>query len=653
MLSKLTVHPTQRRTILGVLIGIGIGLLALLASTLPIVRMAENRSLDLRFRLFPEPELRGPDIVLIVVDDPSLQRMERETEVGGRWPFTRDVHAALIDYLSAGGARAIVFDVLFTEEDRLHPELDRMLAESTRAAGNVYYAALVHPEKGGKPPLSRSALDLLKPKTVPVTSPASRFPSTPTIQDLTLPLPLIMGPARGVGAVNHWPDADGAARRTPLLYRYGGFWIPSLPLAVARDVMPGGGDRPIEMTGSGLRIAGKELRPDAEGRLPIHWYGGVGTYPYYPVRDVLLSYSQLSRGDAPIVPPETFRGKIVLIGVTAAGVGELKVTPFSPLYPGVEIMATVIDNIRQGRFLREAPRFLSAAVTIGLPLLCGLIVLAFPRLRVNLPVLVSMILIYAGLVAAAFRMDAILPVVTPFGAVFWVYTIGVAANYLFEGRQKKRLSRYFSPQVIREILNDPRRVRMGGERKDLTVLFSDIRGFTSLSEKMETQEVTAQLSEYFTEMVEAIFRRRGCLDKYVGDAVMAFWGVPEDPDHATHAVLTAFEMLERLERLNAKWRAEGRVEFEIGIGIHSGVVVIGNVGSPQQMNYTVIGDNVNLASRLEGVNKEYGTRVLISEATCEKVKDVVEIRYIDEIKVKGRAASVKIYEAVRVKKTAT
>ena len=636
---------------LGFLIGSGVGLLVLLASMFSVMQMAENRSIDLRFRLFPEPELHSPDISLIVVDDPSLRRMEQETEIGGRWPFTRDVFAALIDFLTVGGARVIVFDVMFVEEDRLHPERDEMLVESTRDAGNIYYAALIHTEPGSVPPLSDRARAALGEKMISAIPSGRVFKAQVAAQGTTLPLVSLMEASRGIGAINFWPDADGVARGTPLLYRYGASWIPSLPLSVARDLAPTGEFQAIKWNENGLQLGGQNLWLDNNDRLLIHWYGGVGTYPYYPIRDLLLSYSQISQGDEPIVSPEIFRDKIVLIGVTASGIGELKVTPFSPLYPGVEIMATLIDNIRQGHFLRETPWFLVVVLVLGLPVFCSLIVLAFPKISFNLPMVSLMALGYGALIVVTFQEDIVIPVVAPLGGLALAYTIGISVNYIFEGRQRQKLSRYFSPQVIREILSDPRHMETGkGARKELTVLFSDIRGFTTLSEKMEPQKLTAHLSEYFSEMVSVIFKHKGSLDKYVGDAVMAFWGAPlDDPHHARNAVLAALEMLERLEALNARWRVEGKPEFKIGIGINTGEMVIGNVGAPQQVNYTVIGDNVNLAARLEGVNKEFGTQILLSESSCKAVGDMIETRYVSEVKVKGRSGAVKIYEPMGIK----
>ncbi len=582
------------------------------------------------------PSAGVPPIVIVAIDDESLARMEREAGFGVRWPFPRDIHAALIDFLAAGGARAIAFDVLFVEEDKEHPERDRALVDSTRRAGNVYLAALI---RGGQ---SNAVAPERDAPGGPFPFDLAPFAALKDDPNVTLPYARLMEVAAGIGTVAFTPDADGVARRAPPLSLYQNRIVPSLSMAVARDLL----SPALPPHASSRGPVAPAVNPEAP---IIKWYGKAGHFPYYPVRDLLYSHAQLRRGEMPLLDPEVFRGKIVWIGATAAGLTDLRATPMSSIYPGVEMNATLLQNLLRRETIHPVGRGVVSGLTALLAIVPFWSVLRWPAFHAHLPKVVGLSALYGITVMACFVLgDLWLPVVSPFWGVMLAYTSGLATNYLTEARERQKVhglfARYVSPDVVRTLLHHTERIRLGGVRREMTVLFADIRGFTAFAERMRPEAVVQQLNEFLSTMVEVIFANGGCLDKYMGDAVMAFWGAPvEAPQHAERACRAAWAMLAALDALNARWRMEGKSPMDIGIGIHTGEMIVGNIGSERRMDYTVIGDSVNLAARLEVLNKEWGTHILISRATCHAAGAMIKVRPLGAVSIKGRTEAVEIY----------
>jgi adenylate cyclase len=374
-------------------------------------------------------------------------------------------------------------------------------------------------------------------------------------------------------------------------------------------------------------------------------------YPTFEARHLLVSQDQLLAGQTPLVDPSIFKDKIVFIGVTGAGLVDVFQTPMGgAVMPGIQLHATVADSLLAGRFIRTAPAFWRIVSTAGVAIFVGLMAALVP------------FVVAAGgaaLTAGAWTFMALLMLrrgvwlntVQPLAAIAVVLFAGTAYRYFVEDHQKrvvKRLfGRYVSKDVFEQLMAHPDRAELGGKRRQMSVLFSDIRGFTTITEKGDAEALVAQLNEYFSQMVDIVFRHKGTVDKFVGDMVMALYGAPvDDPDHAEHAVVAAIEMVRALGELNHNWAARGMAQLDIGIGINSGDMIAGNIGSSSIMSYTVIGDNVNLGSRLESLNKEYGSRIIVSDASRAQLKGDYAIRPLGEVIVKGKTKPVSIFEVV-------
>jgi adenylate cyclase len=405
-------------------------------------------------------------------------------------------------------------------------------------------------------------------------------------------------------------------------------------------------DQQVALTYGGGGIVGVEfgkqvfVNTDDISRLLVNYHGPARTYPYVSFANAALKK----------FPPGTFKDKIVLVGASATGIGDLRATPFGGIdFPGTEIHANVIDNILNQRFIVN--RGVQALTDVGFIFLFGIplgiwLAMVQPRWMI---LGLAFIFPFAGIVYWAFLHGWWLNFIVP--AVFvLIPNVSLVALYrvLIEEQEKRKVrgafQQYVSPEVIRRLLSDPERVKP--RKTEVTVLFSDIRGFTTISETLDAQTLAGLLNGYLTEMTRIIFRHQGTLDKYIGDAVMAIWGAPfDEPDHAQRCCLSAVSMLARLAELQAQWRAQESPVLEIGIGINTGIASVGNMGSSLRYGYTAMGDAVNLAARLEGLNKEYGTQILISEFTRRALRDDPFIfREIDFIRVKGKLQPVTIYE---------
>jgi adenylate cyclase len=636
------------------------------ASTDPLHRI-ENTTYDWRVQREASVLAASSPIVIVDINESTVRAL---APIVGRWPWPRAVHASAIDYLAKSGARVIAYDVLFGEhEGRSETTIngrtiagadsDQALVDAVRSAGNVIllsdavYTGLAKGDDAPAPVLPGTAY-----------SPGPGFEQVPQLQ---MPFADLKGAVRGVGHNRLVRDlgSDFARRMLPFV-DVKGVAVPSLGLAAALAYLDVPPER-VTLAGNTLRIGDTDVPLLAEPveagdgsqmpsrqellryRKPAKGPDGVmSMFPGYSFYDVLLSADQQASGTTPAIPPSAFAGKLVFVGTSASGLYDRYLTPFKQGAGGVELHATLADNVLSRWFMRRA----SLGADRAAVLFAGL---GASAAALFLPVGVATLVVgafaagYVWLASITIGHGVWLALVAPLLASAVGLFGGVAWQYFVEGREKREIKRlfgrYVSKDVIEQLMANPALANLGGQRREMTVLFSDIRGFTTASEAGTPEAIVDQLNQYFGSMVEVLFRHRGTLDKFVGDMVMGLFGAPlEDPAHADHAVAAALEMTEALNALNAKWKTEGRPILDIGIGINSGEMIAGNIGAETAMSYTVIGDAVNLGSRLESLNKDYGTRLLISEETRARLTLPVQTRVIGEVNVKGRKQAVLVHE---------
>jgi adenylate cyclase len=470
-------------------------------------------------------------------------------------------------------------------------------------------------------------------------------------------LPELAGAARALGYFNFFPDIDGLFRRAPLAIRYGDRVTLPLSLAMLQVYWP---DRPaaIRFGPSGVesvRLGATALPVEEDGQLLVNYRGPRRTFPYVSAADVLAGR----------VPAGTFADKLVLVGVTAVGgIRDLVASPFDPVFPGVEIHATVIDKVLQQDFIHR-PRWVGSAragladVLVILALVF-LLALALDPLRGRAGALLALSVLAAYLVGSQIlftRTGAVLSVVYPVLAIGLTY-LGISVeHYALADREKRHTRRmldlYLSPSLASFVSERPETLKLGGEKSERTVLFSDIKSFTTIAEGMEPEPLVELLNLYLGEMTDIVFAHDGMLDKYIGDGVMAVWGAPiPQPDHAARACHAALAMMDRLAHLNVQCAERGWPKLSIRIGLNSGPMVFGNVGSSGHLSLTVMGDNVNLGARLEGINKLYGTAIIASRTTVDAARDLIVVRELDLVRVTGKAVAAQIFEVLGPAETA-
>jgi adenylate cyclase len=665
-------------------------------SFLAFLDTVEARSLDARFQI-RGPVKPSPEIVIVAIDQNTYDRLG--------WPFARSHYARMLDTLRRDGAKVVGFDVNFSKPDRMaggaaslaelegsyraahgtgtheaflerlralraEGDSDALFARAIAESGNVVLGHMFFTDRREIESMDAEQIAaynaLLAFDTYPVTKKLeprgggpSNFPFVlegPASVAVQPNLSALAEGARHYGAFNFEADSDAIFRRATLLFKYldplddsgdAEAFYPSLDIQIARVYL----DATLEETQlwfnqdgpEYLQIGNRRIHTDRLGRVLINYAGPARTFPHFSFVDVADGTT----------PPNTFAGKIAIVGATAIGIGDMRPSPFQKQsYPGVEIHANVLDNALNGNFLKRA--FAEEITDLAMLLLCG-VVMGFVFVSTK-PLHSSIFYLSAVAALSTFvyfefaENGRWLSLVLPFATLSLNYLGVISYRVLFEEKEKRRVrgafSQYVAPGYIQQILKDPGRLKLGGEEAELTVMFSDIRDFTAMSEKLTPTQLVELLNQYLTEMTEVVFQTRGTLDKYIGDAVMAFWGRPfiDLHDHAACACRAALHMSAKLKELNAEWTAQGRPAMRIGIGVNSGPMMVGNMGSQRRFNYTVMGDHVNLGSRVEALNKEYGTEMIITENTLEQVKGQFAVRRLDLIRVKGKQQPVAIYE---------
>ncbi len=567
-----------------------VGLAVPVACLLGAFEPAERWGYDLAFELRGARSPQAP-VVLVAINEDSFDELDLP------WPWPREVHARLLDRLAAAGPAVIGLDIVFSEPSARGPDDDRVLAEAIGRAGRVVLAAAL---------------------TVVQEAGYEKV-------DLNPPIPLLRERAAGFGPVNIVPDADAVVRQVRLRHAHQGRDFSSFALEVYR-------------TARGAGVAGP---PFDAATLLVNYRGGPGTFPTIP-------YHRVVNGE---VPSEAFAGKIVLVGATSLVLHDLYRAPFAGGgdMPGVEIHANTLETMLFGMPVRRVPRPIVAGLALAAGGLAIWTTQRLPALRA-LGVVLLAGAVYAGVSLAAFTWANVWSDVGAVAAgLLLAYGASVVESVIREQRQRRRLSRFFSPAVVDEVIRQREDAGLECARREMTVLFSDIRGFTSLSEKMAPEEVAAFLREYLTAMTEVVFKHGGTVDKYMGDGLMALFNVPlEQPDHAERAVRAGLEFLERLRPLAGRFRANYGSDVRCGIGINTGEAVVGIIGSEQRLEYTAIGDAINLGSRLESLTKDVKASIVISESTCRAVRGRFATRALGEVTVRGKERAVPIHAVLEV-----
>jgi len=640
---------------------------------LEFLKLLELKSYDLKVRSRGVRDVSG-QVVIVVIDEKSLKEE-------GRWPWPRVRLAKLVSRLTEAGVGVIGVDILFPEKDPYVPftevkqalrkqdvggmqkdeliewlekvsDSDQRFAEAILSSERTVLGFSVFPtEETAKEQfvekMSQAHLELLDFSQFSVVqrfdSPDNPVPLRP-VYAVGMSLPKLMDAANSAGFVSFIPESDGVIRWVPMVMQSGEYLFPSLSLQALHEavrlpigvvVAPFGVD--------GVRL-GEAVIPTSEtGDFLVNYYGPAHTFSHFSATDVLSGK----------IEKEELENKLVLLGATAAGTYDLHVSPYGSLYPGVEVHANVMENILQQDYLirPEWLRILDVIVILGSGLFLGVLSRFFKAY--------GMAFFLAGSILSYLLADYFLftilglwvHTVYPVFTQIFVYSGITLYKYAFEEGEKRFIKtafgQFLSPVVVDQLVENPSLLKLGGESKELTAFFSDLAGFSTISEKLSPEELVELLNNYLTEMTDIILKYDGTVDKFEGDAIIAFFGAPVPyEDHALRACRVAIEMQQRLKEMRAEWKAQGKHELFMRIGVSTGKMVIGNMGSKTRMDYTMMGDSVNLASRLEGVNKQYNTEIMISEFTYEKVKEDMEVRELDRIRVMGKTEPIKIYEVL-------
>jgi adenylate cyclase len=626
-----------------------------------LITRLDNLAYDmqLRTRIFThKTKVFSSSVAIVDIDDKSLQ-------IEGRWPWPRARLATLIERLQDEGVVVVAMDMMFPEKEvNIVDTIQNLLTKRKLSTPDISSVLTqIQPELNNDLTFAKSmtgkdevlGMTLLPGSEVNGTLPAPLLVLTRPEQAMDFitskgylsSISILQSAAKNAGFINVYADPDGIIRRVPIVMRYQNNLYPSLAFEAVRlyllssvklDTAPYAGTLQLE----GVRLGNHVIPTDSFGQVLIPFRGKSYTFSYYSATDVLEKK----------IPPNALAGKIVFLGTSATGLGDLRATAIQGAFPGVEIQATLADGILTDNFSYKPAWAIGAEIAITTLLgLCLVFIFPFlgPRSLTLACILIPAMLIFSNN-WLWIKTGLIIFILIPILLTIILALMNMIYGYLFETRKRERIKEMFGQYVpeehIDQMLKGSSNFALSGEDRDMTVLFADIRNFTSISEPMTASELKEMLNQFFTPMTQIIFEHKGTIDKYIGDLIMAFWGAPlKDKHHAQHAISAALEMQVAVEKLKPVFAERGWAEVNIGIGLNSGVMSVGDMGSQFRRNYTVLGDAVNLGSRVEGLTKYYGAKIMVAEATYKNQTKFI-FRQLDRVRVKGKKLGIAIYEVI-------
>ncbi|NOX88026.1 MAG: adenylate/guanylate cyclase domain-containing protein [Calditrichaeota bacterium] len=631
------------------LVGAGWGIAAALLVWLITRYMAsdlfytyEAKTYDWRIKKNFEARPTIDDVIIVDIDGRANKMLGKYSQ----WP--REYHKRIVDFLHKAGAAAIALDILY-DKDIWQPQQDVEFVKTVKRAGNVYTAIyFAEADSDNWQPVMKSEPEGFDAERFYYTMPPeieSRFRREDRFESGFVEL---LNASRGVGHVNFNADVDGVVRRIHLFTNFNHHLYPTLGFKIFLDAI-GSDSLYFDTNNSFLNIYREgefltRVPVDQNGNMLINWVGPFKSFRYISFYDVLNAEERN-------LPPEIFQGRMVLLGASLAGLFDLRNVPFQRAFPGVEIHANILYTLLSQNFITKMKERSTFLLLILLGIILGIIFIHAKPLASIITILVIGTLYVVVVTIIFFQLNYWVEIIAPLLTIVGTFSLIYVYRYVTEEKDKRFIrstfSHFVTKSVVDELLSNPDKIKLGGEKKLCTVLFSDVAGFTTISEQLEPEELVQLLNEYLTEMTNIVFKYEGMLDKYEGDAIMAVFGAPvAHGNHAYHACATALEMQERLVTLREVWRQQGRPELYIRIGINTGMMVVGNMGSESRFDYTVMGDAVNLGARLEPANKIYNTSVMIGEKTYQMAKDLIIVRPLDLLRVKGKTEPVQVYELI-------
>jgi class 3 adenylate cyclase/CHASE2 domain-containing sensor protein len=631
----------------------------------------EFKTYDLRVRLMAPYSRPSDEIIVVLLDDQSLNWAQENR--GWSWPWPRAAYAEIVDYMNVSKAASIVFDVIFSEPSLYGPEDDAAFVRASEEYGRVVQTIVIS-EQGTRWP---AGLD--KPLFNLEGEGASAFLED-SAAHAQFPIKGLSNAAGAIGSVTNYADSDSVIRRNSLFAPFDGRAVPSLS---ACSLLAAGksGELRYDNRMNVFQWGDYTIPLDRKGRIIPRFRGYLDRYIPYSASAVLQSAGSYDRGETPGLPPDDFTGKYVFFGFNASGLYDIFNTPIDSKYPGVGIHITTLDNILQGDFIRESPQWVNVLVILAAVVLALLVTLFSNRIPLTVG---GVLLILAAILALAINMyyfiNLWVPVVAPLAAVLGSFITGTLYDYATEGSQKRFIksafSQYLSPKVIEQIIADPSQLELGGETREMTAIFTDIRSFSTISEALgDPAKLVELLNFYLTRMSNIILENEGTIDKYEGDAIIAFFGAPVRlKNHAVLACRSVIKMKKAEREINRDALANGLINMTVmealerkriiqsvddpypiftRLGVNTGDMVVGNMGTPNKMDYTIMGNAVNLAARLEGVNKQYNTGgILISEYTRKHIGDEFILRPLSRVRVVGVETPLRLYELLDIRSEA-